>query len=77
MNSQSSIYFLETYTGTKIPYSKVSKANPYWRWKDLPSNLRIAYDWPEEWEEYEAYVDFVDILAWTRLQKESTRLYRE
>ncbi len=64
------IYFLETYTGTKIPYSRVHKRNPYWRWKEIPEHLRIAYDWPEEGDEYEMYVDFVDLLAWYKEQRE-------
>lgn len=64
------IYFLETYTGTKIPYSRVHKVNPYGWFKELPDHLRISYDWPEGWEEYEMYVDFVDLLTWYKLQKQ-------
>jgi len=64
------IYFIETYTGTKIPYNVVHRANEQ-RWKDLykKSSLRIAYDWKDsdfetsdEQELYEMYLDFVDML---------------
>ena len=57
------IYFLETYTWTKIPYNVVHRANEQ-RWKDLykTSSLRIAYDWEEEWELYDMYMDFVDLM---------------
>lgn len=57
------IYFIETYTWTKIPYNIVHKANEF-RWKDLytKSSLRLAYEWKEEWEIRETYIDFIDLL---------------
>lgn len=57
------IYFIETYTGTKIAYNKVHTRNEQ-RWKDLykMSSLRLAYEWEEEWELWDMYIDFVDLM---------------
>ena len=64
------IYFIETYTWVKIPFWRVYKANNM-RWKDLyeKSSLRLAYDWEEEWELWEDYCDFVDLLERTRIER--------
>ncbi len=68
------IFFIETYTWVKIPFKSVYKANET-RWKDLydKSSLRIAYEWEEEWELWEMYMDYVDLLEWTRAEKNKKR----
>jgi hypothetical protein len=57
------MYFIDTYTWVKCAYNRMSYRHPY-RWKDLPSNWRLVYDWEddEDWEEYEMYCDFIDLL---------------
>lgn len=64
------IFFIETYTGTKIPFKKVYRANET-RWKDLyeRSSLRLAYEWEEEWELWDMYMDYIDLLERTRIEK--------
>ena len=59
------IYFIETYTGKKIPYNIVHKANEF-RWKDLhkKSSLRLAYEGEEAREIRDNYCDFVELLFW-------------